>query len=330
MSIESLQAELAAIEKAEEEARAAAEAEEKASEQEEIEEAGEEQEEGSQEEQEASTAEQEEDDEEEPSSNRAWKNMREKNKEAQRRADEAERRAQELAERIARLEGRDEARGKPQIDATAEKDNDPEPDKQLDYERWLEWKDRKIEEKVQKLEKQIEQQQLANQFELAKKEVAAIGLQDAKQIGMADYEERLNYVLASRRRELKAAYPKAPDSAIDHQLEVERIGTIHNAKKEGINIAELVREQSEARGYRPSNKKDMLKDEPNIDAINKNMQKSSTFVGKTGDRDKGRKDSKTLEDFASMTPAEILRNPDAWLKYQEELTRERFRVKKEG
>lgn len=97
---------------------------------------------------------------ERPTDPQGWKKLREKKKAAQaeaeankKLAEEKDRQLSELREGLARLEGREEARAKPEV---KEVDADPEPDAYLDPDLHIKWEIRQINKRAEAAERRAQ------------------------------------------------------------------------------------------------------------------------------------------------------------------------------
>ncbi len=227
----------------------------------------------------------EESDEEDerPTDPQGWKRLREKKKAAKAEAEEQKKLAekalkesQELRERLARLEGREEARIKPEV---KEADADPEPDADLDPDLHVRWQLRQTNKRIEAAEKRA-----AIAEELAKVEGTRRGLQMVekdyvKTNKLDDYEDAIDHIKTVNRNLIKLEYPQATDAQIDSHLEAERIKKASESYQKGVNPAEYFYKMAQTLGYQKPRKDGKVDTKPNIDALNRNMGKNANLMG---------------------------------------------------
>lgn len=239
-----------------------------------------------------------------PKDSNGWKRLREKKKEAQRALDEErkmrEQREQELSqlkERLARLEGRDEARVAPKV----ETNTDPEPDADLDPDEHLRWQVRQLRNENSEIKKKAEEAAAISKVEAEKRGLDYLEKDYVKKNKIDDYSDRLDHLQKVEANLIRVHYPNATDEQIHSHLQAERLRLAREAYARGQNPAEVFYKMSEAMNYQKQARK--LSDAPNIEAINKNMKKSANLIGSSNaDSVKGI----TSEKLVSMSMAELL------------------------
>lgn len=218
--------------------------------------------------------------EEKPKDGKGWKEHRERTKalkneakEQKRLAEEKDKQLNELRERLARLEGREDARSKPVVEEIV----DAEPDKDLDPDEHIRWELRQTRKEIEKVKKQA---QLAE--EMAKVEGTRRGLQMLEKDYIRnnkidDYDNAIEHIKTVNRNLIKLEYPTATDTQIDSHLEAERIKKASESVSRGTNPAEYFYKMAQQLGYQKPKSK--INDKPNIEALTRNQEKNASLIG---------------------------------------------------
>lgn len=192
-----------------------------------------------------------------------------------------EKEKQELAERLARLEGMVEAgiNNNSNSDTNAlAKDHDPEPDKELDREEWLEWKLRKQEEKFTNYEQSLLQQSAKSQYQQAQNELKTLESQYAK--NDKAYFEAKDFLIDKKKQELLLQFPTATDDQISQHLDDQMLKAAAQLYANNINPAEKFREMADLYGYSSTkSSKSAPNGKTNLDKLKTNKRKSASLNG---------------------------------------------------
>lgn len=141
----------------------------------------------------------------------------------------ANKRAEELA-----------AKSTPQPEKVETKDTDPEPDRAAAYEAWLEWKDRQLEKKVNKIEsfvtEQAKREERASITSAAIDELTSINTAYAKE--NPDYTNAMNYGYDAYYRSIKTLNPAWSDTQIVKEIDGLILNFASETYKKGLNPAE--------------------------------------------------------------------------------------------
>lgn len=213
---------------------------------------------------------------ENPKSNKAWKKMRTSLK-------QQERENKALIERLSKLEGRMEERtAQTQFEQEDQKQPvDVEPDKTIDPEGWTDWKIRTLEKKLEEGNKAQQTLQQTQMVERAKQELSLMEDNYSKQEDDS-YQDKLNFLVDVKTRELKLTRPDMTDIQIKQHLEQEKIIAASNFVNAGRNPAQMFAQMAEAYGYapeKPAPKKATKKMNPQ--KLERNMKRNATLIGGT-------------------------------------------------
>lgn len=243
----------------------------------------------------------------EPTDAKGWKKLREKKKAAQAQLEEEKRLREqkekelyELRERLARLEGREDAREKPKISQEPE---DKEPDSELDPEEHIRWELRQVKKAAQEANKRAEKAEAMAKMEGVRRGLDMVEKDYIKNNKITDYTERLEHVKSVERNLIKLRYPSATDEQINSHLEVERVRVANEAYSNGQNPAEMFYKMSEALGYKKAEARKELSDNPDIGAIKRNMSKNANLIGSSNVEKPG---GLPAEKLVSMSIADLM------------------------
>jgi len=254
-------------------------------------------------------------DEDRPTSPQGWKRLREKKKAAEKLADERAKESMELRERLARLEGREEARVVPKID-----EGEQEPDPDLDPDEHIRWQLKKTQKEIADLRKQSEQTEALTRLEGTRRGLQMVEKEYVKTHKIADYENAIEHIKTVERNLIKLKHPNAQDAQIDAHLESERLKLAEESYKSGQNPAEYFYKMAQTLGYKKPTPK--ISDKPNIEALNRNMEKNKSLIGSSSaDRTGGISSDKLVKmsiadllnaDNDKALRAEIRRQEEKW------------------
>jgi hypothetical protein len=226
--------------------------------------------------------EEEEESIERPTDGKGWKEHREKQKilkaeakEAKERAEQSARETAELRERLARLEGREEARVKPEL---KEVDTDPEPDADLDPDLHIKWQLRQQNKRIEAAERRAQMAEELVKVEGTRRGLQMVEKEYLKINKIDDYDDAIEHVKNVERNLIRLEHPQATDEQINNHLESERIRKSAECYSRGINPAEYMYKMAQTLGYAKTQKQES-KNKPNIGAINRNMGKNANLIG---------------------------------------------------
>lgn len=213
-----------------------------------------------------------------------WKKLKDERKAAKKEAEELRKTADdkeqkliELRERLARLEGREEARAKPEI---KEVDTDPEPDVDLDPDLHIKWQLRQTNKRVEAAEKRAAQAEQAVQIEGTRRGLQMVEKDYVKTNKLDDYEDAIEHIKTVNRNLIKLEHPTATDAQIESHLESQRILKASESYAKGTNPAEFFYKMAQTLGYQKAKKNNgKVMDKPNIEALNRNMGKNANLMG---------------------------------------------------
>ena len=251
-------------------------------------------------------------DEERPKTSKGWKAHRENVKnlkqEARKQAELAEKQTREvleLRERLARLEGREEAREKPIIET---RDVDPEPDRDIEPEEHLRWELRKTKKEVEEIKRAAEEARQYAQLESARRGLEKVEKEYVKTQKIKDYDDAIEYVKNVESRLIKLQHPHATEEQINTHLEAEKLRLAREQYAKGENPAKFFYEMARALGYngtQVNNKENSL---PNISAIKRNMEKNTNLIGSSSVEKTG---GVPADKLLKMSIAELLKDDSA-------------------
>lgn len=223
------------------------------------------------------------DEDAEPTDPKGWKKLRQKKIAAKAEAEEARliaekssRENAELRERLARLEGREEGRAKPEISKEPE---DQEPDRDIDPDAHVTWRMNNMEKELQAAKKTAAEAQAASQIEGIRRGLDMLEKEYIKSNKVDDYNERIEHIRKIERNLIKVRHPSATEEQITRHLDSQRLELGADAYKNGNNPAKMFIEMSEALGYAKPSSKKTVSDKPDIEAINRNQKKSASLIG---------------------------------------------------
>ena len=183
-------------------------------------------------------------------------------------AKERARENQELRERLARLEGAQEARTQPEAPVVVEEI----PDRELDPEAYIDYivnnSNKKIEALSTKIELSTEQAASVQREQLYK------DLENKYSETDPGYKEAKSYLMKAQASELMDAHPNATDAEIKQELKRREYTLVQNLAQAGSGVDEIfgtLKAQALAKGYREiTTKKDNTK-------LKRNIKKSASL-----------------------------------------------------
>ena len=219
---------------------------------------------------------------------------------------------------------------------------DPEPNKQEQYEAWLEWRDRQLEAKaagleakVAKIDGRLEQQDqeraYAGQFQAAVHEF--IDIENAYRQENPEYNEAIGHGRMEYLRAAKIMHPDKTTAQIETAIDNQMIQFAAQAAVKGLNPAEELYDLCIERfGYVPKDRRiaepevksdnakaisaPVAKAKPDLAVIQANKKKSASSLNGGGS---GGSQTLTPDDLANMTNAEFSNLSPAQLRELEAL-----------
>jgi hypothetical protein len=202
------------------------------------------------------------------------KALKEKAKAAEQAALEKEKQLSELRERLARMEGREEARVKPEI---KEVDTDPEPDAYLDPDLHTKWQLRQVNKRLEAAERRAQMAEELAKVEGTRRGLDMVEKDYIRNNKIDDYDNAIEHIRTVERNLIKLEHPQATDDQINTYLDSEKIKKASECYAKGVNPGEYFYKMAQTLGYQkavktPSNK-------PNIESLNRNMPKNANLIG---------------------------------------------------
>ena len=189
----------------------------------------------------------------------------------------------------------------------ANPDEDPEPNKQENYEAWLEWKDRQIEKKVKTVDERLSryetEQQAVQRQQRAKQAFQTLESEFASRT--PDYEDVSMHMMKRIVDGLQVTNPFADKHEIARAADAHIMRLSAQFAGQGLNpVEELYHMSRDVYGYKPAEKTEKPKDKKadKFDAVVKNKRATSSGLatgGKAGDS------TLTLKSTEGMTVGEI-------------------------
>lgn len=205
------------------------------------------------------------------------------------------------------------AKSAPQPENIETKDTDPEPDKAAAYEAWLEWKDRQLEKKVNKIEsfvtEQAKKEERASITSAAIDELTSINTAYAKE--NPDYTNAMNYGYDAYYKSIKTLNPTWSDTQIVKEIDGLILNFASETYKKGLNPAEEFYSYAiENLGYSPKKEtKNEDKKPVSLKVIEGNKKRSASPL--VGGQDGVTKHSlsslpdMSVGEFANLTSAQL-------------------------
>jgi len=210
----------------------------------------------------------------------AFAKLRRLNKKKDKALKEANDRIAEYNERLARLEGQQQAQQNQQTKAPEAKvDEDPEPDPTIDKEAHLEWQIRNLNKKLEEVVGVTNTTAKNNTAILESRAVEELERRAVKDENLTDYDDALKYLWNKEAALIKKSYPNATDAQIKEHLQAEKVRLFKEYyRKDGTNAAKIIIEMAKEYGY---GKKPTNPGKPNLDKIKTNMKKNTSLIGGT-------------------------------------------------
>lgn len=236
-----------------------------------------------------------------PKKGKAWAHMRHQQKSLQEQLDKERQEKQELKERMARLEGANEARVSPKIDTQQE---DKEPDPVYDETNWLKWKARQDDKKINNLTSKVDEINKYSAIQEAKKELTDLENDYKTKNNITDYDARLSFIRDREAKLIKNEYPNATDAQIKYHLDNQYLLLASKAASAKRNPAEFFVKMADAHGYQKAESKPDPKRDVPIDKINHNMKRNASLIGSSNAAKTG---GKTADQLVGETLRDIMR-----------------------
>lgn len=232
---------------------------------------------------------------------KAFAKMRYNQKQLREQLEKSEREKQEIRERLAKLEGANEVRHKPEI--REPEIVDKEPDKTYDREAWLEWKARQLEKKQQEIEARVNQNNQLSLVDRARNELRDMEQDYTVKNKISDYDSRLKFIRDKEAALIRLRHPAATEAQIQQHLNDEKIRIASDAVKSGKHPAEIFIKMAEELGYaKPKEEYREEKKQIPVVKLNQNMRKNTSLIGssnveKTGPMSSDQLVGKTLREI---------------------------------
>lgn len=189
-------------------------------------------------------------------------------------------------------------------------DNDPEPNKQENYEQWLEWKDRKLEEKIARIEGKVTQsEQESEQNKLYQGAIKEFQDIEKKFKATApDYDQAAEHLKKELTRSISLLNSELSPSQIQGVVTNHILKMAAQAAAGGLNPAEELYRMSKTTFGFVEKKEETTK--PNLKKIDANKRKSSSPLqsgGKPGSIPITLEavNDMSLAEFAKLTPSQL-------------------------
>jgi DNA repair exonuclease SbcCD ATPase subunit len=238
----------------------------------------------------------EEETEEEPKTPAGLRHKLKREKEERKRAESE---AQELRERIARLEGMQEAS---QIAQTTQQTEPQEeiPDPDIDPDGYTQYQIKQLQAKQQEYEDQAARLKAERQWDAMEREYS---------LSNPDYENAKKYLINQEIQKIKKQYPHATDMQITQHIKEQEylvVGSAARAGQDPLKYIEFLAFESGYRGENVKAEKKPIEQKPNIAAINRNQRKHDSIIGGSS---AGSQDGKpTPEQILNMSFKELEKN----------------------
>ena len=238
----------------------------------------------------------EEEIEEEPKTPAGLRHKLKREKEERKRVESE---AQELRERIARLEGMQEAS---QIAQTTQQTEPQEeiPDPDIDPDGYTQYQIKQLQAKQQEYEDQAARLKAERQWDAMEREYS---------LSNPDYENAKKYLINQEIQKIKKQYPHATDMQIMQHIKEQEYLVVGSAARAGQDPLKYIEFLAFENGYRGENvkaEKKPIEQKPNITAINRNQRKHDSIIGGSS---AGSQDGKpTPEQILNMSFKELEKN----------------------
>jgi len=223
-----------------------------------------------------------------------------------------------LAERLAAIEA-DKERERKEEEERKKAIEDPEPNKDDNYEGWLEWRDRQLEKTVLTVSQQLEELRAWKQNQEAETEQKTIysaaveefsGYERQFASKVPDYKDAAQHARAILKTSIAVLYPDATPEQLERATNAKVLEFASNAVKNGLNPAEEVYKIAKSRfGYvqRQEEDKQDQKGKPNLKVIERNKKRSASALNAGGQGSSSGVSLETMSftEFNRLTPAQL-------------------------
>tara|TARA_R110002126_G_scaffold88835_2_gene212656 strand:+ start:1568 stop:2452 length:885 start_codon:yes stop_codon:yes gene_type:complete len=198
---------------------------------------------------------------------------------------------------------------KPKVEVA---ETDPEPSKEEAFEEWLEWKDRGLAKRADKMEAWQEKQDRAQEqktlWEGAVNEFQSLEKQFQKTT--PDYEAAASHMQTELTKGYKVANPAWSDQQVKNAVSQRILQEASHAAAEGHNPAESLYNQSKARFGYTKQEAPAAKKQVNLKKIDSNRKRSASPLqsgGQSTNVSLGLEEvtNMSMADFAKLTPSQI-------------------------
>lgn len=223
-------------------------------------------------------------------------------------------------QRLSKLEGAHEAN---QLHQASRQEEDLAPDRTMDPDAWLDWKDNQREKESQGLKNEIAQLKQSQILSDARRELQSIENHYAVSNNINDYQQRKQHIKDRQTELLKLQNPTLKPDQVDRLLDLEELKVAYQTYNSGQNPADVFYKMSQQYGYveqKPANTEEKTvtrksseagRTEPNLDKIRRNKEKT---VSLNGGSSRGKMDGPTAEEMADMSISQLAALSDAEIK----------------
>lgn len=207
---------------------------------------------------------------------KAFAKMRYENKQKEKALKTMGDEVQQLKERLAKQEGFAEALKKP-VEEVAE---EPEPDKEYDRERWLEWKVNQQDKVLQSLNEGLTKTTEANRSHAEEKAVGI--LETDYRTKNPAYEEAAKFVTERELKIMKAMAPNMSDAQLQRKFHSEKtklFRDIYDNSAGKTNPCDVIMRMADAYGWKKTEAAPKNPKGPNITNLKNNQRKNSSLIG---------------------------------------------------
>jgi hypothetical protein len=228
-------------------------------------------------------------------------------------AADAKKRADALAEENARLKNQPPVAPQPAAKAAV---SDPEPDANTDPEAHLQWKIRKVDEKLQKLDSYVETQEEKKRREAITSSAMEefVEHEDSFKEATPDYQSVTTFGLQKLSEKVQGQFPNLRGKDLTDKIKERVLTLAAQGQALGFNPAEFLYLTSKNMGYQPPvvEKQEPEAKKPDFKKIVDQKKKSTSSLaagGKSGKTPLSREavldKGFGLKDFARLSPAEL-------------------------
>lgn len=232
---------------------------------------------------------------------KAFGTMRNEAKELKARWEAAEKEKQEMRERLARLEGRDEARTAP---ANA-KQEDKEPDSMLYPEDHNAWKLRQMETRVEKAEKIAAEAASFANFQREQRGMQSLEASYKASNPNDKYDEAMQFLMGKEREAKKLMNPNLSDAQADAMTENEKLQLFKSLHGQGRDPAQVLMQVAKMQGF--TGQASTAKPKVDLKRVEENQRRSASLIGGSPAQNPDKKKLST-EDVFNMSFGNVLKN----------------------